>query len=69
MEQTQEPTAGACPFCAFWTALKKSEAGHHLRQIKRETLLLARSIVGSGLRTAEKYASRPAESTRIESQP
>jgi hypothetical protein len=64
MPQEKEAGAGAaCPFCAFWTALKHSEAGQHLRQIERETLLLARSVVGSCLRTAERYASRPAESS------
>jgi hypothetical protein len=56
----------ACPFCAFWTALRHSDAGRHIRGIERETLLLARSLVSSCLRTAERYAAPPAGASDAE---
>ena len=69
MSQEKETGAAACPFCAFWTAVKHSEAGQHLRQIERETLLLARSVIGSCLKTAEHYASGTGESSGPSDQP
>lgn len=55
--------AAGCPFCALWAAMKKSEAGDHLKGIERETLMLVRSLVTSCLRTTERVAARAAEKT------
>ena len=62
MSQEEKATSGAdCPFCAFWTAMKESEAMKHVRGIERESLLLARSLITSCLRTTERFAARAAD--------
>jgi len=55
MESEKPETGGehTCPFCAFWSAYKNSEAAVHVRAIERESLLLARSLLDGCIKTAE----------------
>ena len=63
--ETEKPEAGAegaCPFCAFWSAYKNSEAAMHVRAIERESLLLARSLLDGCIKAAEdQLAARRAQ--------
>ncbi len=68
-EENKSEAAMGCPLCAFRAALKRSEAGRHLRGMEREFLLLARSLVGSCLRTAERYATGAEKTAAADNQP
>jgi hypothetical protein len=46
-----------CPFCAFWSAYRKSEASEHVRAIQRETLLLVRSVLDGCIKAAEEQVA------------
>jgi len=46
-----------CPLCAIWSAYRNSEAARHVRAIRRESLLLVRSLLDAGIRRAEEYLS------------
>ena len=50
-------TECTCPLCAFWTTYKNSEAAAHMRNIQRESLLLARCMLDTAIHCAEGHLS------------
>lgn len=48
-----------CPLCAMWSAWKKSEVAQHVRGLRRESLLLARSLLNVCIRQTESQERPP----------
>lgn len=55
--RTEAHAEETCPFCAFWTAYKHSEAAKHVAGIQRESLLLVRSMLDSCIKAMEDQVS------------
>ena len=63
---------GQCPICAFKAAYEHSDIAQHVRGVKRESLLLMRSLLNTAVQCAEtKFCThhRPAAEPMSETPP